>query len=225
MDLVEYSWKNYLRKILCTNVLNEGDVEWSVEAIWCIISDNRIKKPNSCIYRSLIYLNKNIRLGCFAFTFTENVIKAIKCRSVEKLYNAFMTDTLEYTSSYLTEEEKSRIQKEIRQESDILTTYFQGCKSCSQYKTEILFNKCVDDVLRKHGINPELICKKENIPIKIEDEGISYSYTLDELLLRIYQDQVNHYTNEPFSQNLKNFLTYRYPTLFKFVKIYKEKIP
>lgn len=224
MDIAEYSWKTYLKMVLETNVLEDDEIEWGIAAIWNILKSNDITKKGSDIFRSMIYLNKTIRISCFAFTFTQNLRESLQNRDVNKLYETLITDTPEFNSSHLTHDEKKMIQDVIKTEKIILNKYITGCLSCAKYSNKQLLSKCVLETLELSGINKTLIPEEYHVTIRVADNGFTYSYTIDELLCRIYDGDINHYTQEPFSEELVNTLNEHYPTSLKLVKIYREQI-
>lgn len=233
MDIKEVFWKNYIRKCIISNVIDEKYIDWGVNAIWSIYSNEKFGMTPDEIFRGLIYINKDHILGCFAFKFTDKVLDAIESQKIKDLYEALKSETPEYTSDLLTEQEKKDIKKFIDTQKIILNRYMEGCTSSNnllnnlcqnEIKQEEYFNKCINDVLNgsKIDLNSEL--ESNNCNIWVSDYNISFNYKLSELLTRIYNNDPNYYTEEQFSETLKSSLNEKYPLYFKFIKTYQETL-
>lgn len=183
---------------------------------------NNIKEEK--LIKNLLYLNKNSKIGKFALSYSDNLIKYVKNKDSENLKKLLeKPKTKEFDSNeYLTGDLLERKNKEF--ETQMLTLNLFYDQTLHENKTDIV--KCEKDVcfLETNCKNPILEPNSNFIwcPNHESNANSAHCFKLPDLLILMLTTNINPYTNEEFSKNIKKSTLKKYRYECALIKKYLE---
>lgn len=186
--------------------------------------------PNDIMYKNILYMNACNKIGKFAMTYRNKLLKSIYSRNRNKLQEIINScETDEYDNNhYLTGKYLNRKNNELQEEITALIYLFDKYnhvqKLPSKLYNENIERKCKEDICLINNSNTNPIVENENtfvwVPHRDKILNVAHCFKIPELLLYLIENRINPYTRLPFDEDLKESILKKYEYEAILMKIY-----
>jgi hypothetical protein len=239
------AWSRLITELLQSQAkyvdLSPKDVTWGVEAILEILSQ---QKPE-IVYKDLVYMNRESKIGRFALNFSDRLIASIKSQDSKSL-SALLTkaSTPEYDDNpHLTAVHYGEFAQSLAIETvamnalmekvaamKVLPEAILNTEKHSQCKEEVcVWSMPADGIAASTAHDKVLFLDRTTDPMVwvADTAGMQYVYTawcfkLSDLILILATDGLNPYTKKPFPGSVSLSLKVRYHVELVLVRRYLE---
>lgn len=230
-----------LRHLPGSETLSENDINWGIDNVIRILGTLAPEK----IYKNLVYMNAQSKIGAFALTYSDALVSALKSHDFGALTTLLQSaSTPEYDDNkYLSKSAHLDYSKGLADEMIALNTLIDRAtkqstpperliNSLDHHKCRedvCLFSLPPDDIASGGGRDRVLLLDRTGDPIVwVADQAgkqqsyVAWCFKLPELIVLIENQINNPYTGVPFTERVLQMVRQRYDTESSLVRRYLE---
>jgi hypothetical protein len=200
-----------------------------------IVSSKKLSDNQEKLCKMITLLDKTNSIGCIAITYNSNIESQIKTDTLTNVVKVMMDPWFESEStminpvykssvSEILEEQYSITRKIIDKEMDVI-------RQTGMFSHEPLFSQsfkqsCRKDMCFVQNQKPDEVIQQDTDLIWIPNPGdepmviSKQCFVLKDLLIGIYKEENNPYTNKPFDKSIVKTILKTHSMQFEIVRIY-----